>query len=142
MLSYHKENGTCLLHQSLTPKPQEETAMDLRSRLGFNPALPFLTSAISVWSSCSPQLWANLVPLPHKSHPQVFGVMTGLMPHIRSTRHQPSWNLISQLKRRISPDTNNLADSWPATILLFLRKIIEEAVLEQGQLCLDLERCL
>lgn len=65
-------------------------------------------------------------------------MMTGLIPHGRSTRHQPSWNLISQLKRKISPDTNNLADSWPAATLLFLRKVIEEAVLEQGQQCLIL----
>lgn len=121
---------------NLTPKPQGETAMNLRQRLSFNPVIPFLTSVTSVWRGCSSQLCANLAPLPHKSHPQVFGVMTGLMSHIRSTRHQPSWNLISQLKRKISPDTNNLADSWPATTLLFLRKVIEEAVLEQGQLCL------
>lgn len=34
--------------------------------------LLFLTSAISMWSGCSPRLWANLAALPHQSHPLRF----------------------------------------------------------------------
>lgn len=37
---------------------------------------------------------------------------------------------------------NSLANYWPAATLPFLRKVIEKAVLEQGQPLLDLVRCL
>lgn len=83
---------------------------------------------------------SELTLLPCPTDPTPSGFWGDDWSDIRSTRHQPPWN--SQLQRKISPDTNNLANSWPAATLLFLRKVIEEAVLEQGQLCLDLERCL
>lgn len=69
MLSYNRENGTCL-RQSLTPQPQDSNEFKT-SRVLIQPLL-FLTSAISVWSGRSPQLWANLAPLPHRSHPLRF----------------------------------------------------------------------
>lgn len=68
--------------------------------------------------------------------------MTGLMPHFRRARRQPPWNSVILLKRKISLDMNSLANYWPAATLPFLRKVIEKAVLEQGQPLLDLVRCL
>jgi len=68
--------------------------------------------------------------------------MTGLMPHFRRARHQPPWNSITLLKRKIPLDMNSLANYWPTPTLPFFTKVIKKAVLKHSQPHLDLARCL